>query len=209
MSIDSREDTVNSEDRQDTPRPEEEVPSGIARLRREWQAWGLPQEEPAPQEQQQEEAPVVFSEVDGGAGIGDYTLEYETVVERLGLTADAVDRLLMSGELDSILLQKPGEQPRRMISEASFSRFQQDSAMAPEALERAARAMADQTLVSAIEALRNEIEELKGSQGRILQQMKDLLLLEIRNLKEQDRDLTSFVYELAEEIRSAINRKRR
>lgn len=208
MSINSREDTSDSEDRQDTPRPEEEVPSGIVRLRREWQAWGLP-EEPAPDEQQDQASPVVFSEVDGGAGIGDYTLEYETVVERLGLTAEAVDRLLMSGELDSILVQKPGEEPRRMISEASFNRFQQDSAMAPEALERAARAMADQTLVSAIESLRSELEDLKSSQGRILQQMKDVLLLEIRNLKEQDRDLTSFVYELAEEIRAAINRKRR
>ncbi len=208
MNKDSSDTAPDAQEQQEALRPEEEIPSGIVRLRQEWQAWGL-SEERAADEVESQAAPVVFSEVDGGAGVGDYTLEYETVVERLGLTSEAVDRLLMSGELDSILVQKPGEEPRRMISEASFNRFQQDSAMAPEALERAARAMADQTLVSAIDSLRRELEDLKGSQGRLLQQMKDMLLLEIRNLKEQDRDLASFVYELTEEIRGLMKKKRR
>jgi hypothetical protein len=53
------------------------------------------------------------------------------------------------------------------------------------------------------------VDEMRGNQARILQQMKDILLLEVRNLKEQDRDLASFVYELAEEIREALPKKRR
>lgn len=200
---------INSpEEPQSETRPEESIPVGIARIREEWRDAGLVDDVLAGRKSEQVE-PVVFSEIDGGAGIGDYTLEYETVVERLGLASEAVDRLLSSGELDSILVQSPGASPRRLISESSFERFRDDSAMDPEAIKRAARAMADQTLVASIEDLKSEIEELKGTHGKILQQMKDMLLLELRNLKEQDRDLTSFVYELAEEVRARMPKKRR
>lgn len=199
------EEVDRPDEAQAEPTPEESVPIGIARIREEWRAAGLGESVPVEPAAEQ----VVFSEVDGGAGIGDYTLEHETVIERLGLAPEAVDRLLASGELDSILVQGADGATRRLISHSSFERFREDSAIDPEAIARAARAMADQTLVAAIEELKHEIEDIKGSQGRILQQMKDILLLELRNLKEQDRDLTSFVYELAEEIRNAFPRKKR
>jgi hypothetical protein len=199
------EDNQTADKPQAGPAPEASIPIGIARIRQEWRDAGLtdaPAVEP-------EAEPVVFSEIDGGAGIGDYSLELDNVIEWLGLAPEAVDRLLLSGELDSILVQKPGEEARRLVSESSFERFRQDAAIDPDAILRAAKAMADQTLVASIEELRAEIEELKGSQGRILQQMKDILLLELRNLKEQDRDLTSFVYELAEEVRKLLPKNKR
>jgi len=120
-----------------------------------------------------------------------------------------MDRLVASGELDSILVQGPDGQTRRLLSESSVKRFQVDSAIDPEASKRAAKAMADQSVVEALEELQAEIGSLRDTQGKVLQQMKDMLLLEVRNLKEQDRDLTSFVYELAEEIRSLLPKKRR
>jgi len=120
-----------------------------------------------------------------------------------------VDRLLASGELDSILVQSRDGEPRRMVSESSVVRFQEDSAIDPDAIKRAAKAMADKTIAASIDDLRAEIEELRSTHGKILQQMKDMLLLEVRNLKEQDRDLTSYLYELVEEVRDALPRKKR
>lgn len=191
-----------------TSHSEEEIPSGIARLRREWREAGLP-ERTAPAAEPESVEPVLFPEVDGGAGIGDYTLNCEAVRDSLMLSSEAVDRLVDSGELDSILVQGPDGIARRLISESSFHRFQADSAIDPDALKRVAKTMADRTLAESIDHLRDEIEELRGNQGKVLQQMKDILLLEIRNLKEQDRDLASFVYELADEIREAMPKKKR
>jgi hypothetical protein len=204
VAMHDSEELESPQEAQAEPTPDESVPVGIARIREEWREAGLSEEPRAEPEAEQ----VVFSEIDGGAGIGDYTLERETVIERLGLTAEAVDRLLSSGELDSIVVQGPDGATRRLISESSFERFREDSAMDPDAMMRAARAMADHTLVSAIEELRQEIDDLKGTQSKLLQQMKDILLLELRNLKEQDRDLTSFVYELAEEVRRLLPKKK-
>lgn len=190
------------------PHGEEEIPIGIARLRREWREAGMPESATSAAEQEHIE-PVLFPEVDGGAGIGDYTLSYDTVRDSLMLSQEAMDRLIDSAELDSILVQGPDGVARRLVSESSFHRFQADSAIDPSALKRVAKAMADQTVTESIDQLKAEIEELRATQGRTLQQMKDILLLEIRNLKEQDRDLTSFVYELAEEIREALPKKKR
>lgn len=190
------------------PHSEEEIPIGIARLRREWREAGLP-ERAAPEAEPESVEPVLFPEVDGGAGIGDYTLTCDTVRDSLMLSQEAVDRLIDSGELDSILVQGPDGVARRLVSKSSFLRFETDSAIDPNALKRAAKAMADQTLAESIDLLRDEIEELRGNQGKVLAQMKDMILLEIRNLKEQDRDLTSYVYELAEEIREALPKKKR
>ena len=189
-----------------TPR-DEEIPIGIARLRREWRAAGLAQRAIETEAEQVE--PVLFPEVDGGAGIGDYTLECDTVRDSLMVSQDAMDRLIDSGELDSILVQGPDGVARRLVSESSFVRFQEDSAIDPDALKRAAKAMANQTVAESIDHLRAEVEELRATQGKVLQQMKDILLLEVRNLKEQDRDLASYVYELAEGIRAALPKKRR
>lgn len=187
---------------------EEEVPVGIARLREEWRKAGLPEHESA-EPQEDTVQPVLFPEVDGGAGVGDYTITCETARDSLVLSEEAVDRLIDCGELDSILVQGPDGITRRLISESSLRRFQSDSAIDPEALKRVAKNMADRTLAESIDHLREELGELKSNQGKILQQMKDILLLEIRNLKEQDRDLTSFVYELAEEIRQTFPKKKK
>jgi hypothetical protein len=186
---------------------EEEIPSGIARLRREWRAAGLAERVVSDETEHVE--PVLFPEVDGGAGVGDYTLDCAAVRDSLMLSQEAMDRLIDSGELDSILVQGPDGVARRLVSASSFVRFQEDSAIDPSALKRAAKAMADQTVAQSIDELRAEIEELRATQGRVLQQMKDILLLEVRNLKEQDRDLTSYVFELAEEIRAALPKKRK
>lgn len=183
------------------------VPVGIARIRDEWHAAGLIRESKAPAQADVE--PVVFPEVDGGAGIGDYNLGAEMVRNQTALSEEAVDRLVASGELDSILVQGPDGQPRRMFSEASVNRFRTDSAIDPDAMKHAAKAMADASVAEAIKDLQAEIEDLRNTQGIVIQQMKDMLLLEIRNLKEQERDLTSFVYELAEEIKERMPKKRK
>jgi len=186
---------------------EEEVPIGIARLRREWRAAGL--SERVIRDDGEHVEPVLFPEVDGGAGVGDYTLDCAMVRDSLMLSQEAMDRLIDSGELDSILVQGPEGIARRLVSVSSYERFQQDSAIDPGALKRAAKAMADQSVAESIDEMKSEIEELRATQGKVLQQMKDILLLEVRNLKEQDRDLASFVYELAEEIREALPKKKR
>lgn len=195
-------------DNNNDPHSEDEVPIGIARLRQEWLDAGLSDGAAADAEPHPLE-PVLFPEIDGGAGIGDYTMGCDSVRNGLMLSEEAVDRLLDSGELDSILVQGPDGVTRRLVSESSFKRFQSDSAIDPNALKRAAKAMADQTVAESINDLRSEIEELRTSQSKVLQQMKDILLLEVRNLKEQDRDLASYVYELAEEIRETLPKKKR
>lgn len=198
---------IESDDlKNQTPR-EEEIPIGIARLRREWRAAGLAERAIKTEAEQVE--PVLFPEVDGGAGIGDYTLDCNAVRDSLMLSQEAIDRLIDSGELDSILVQGPDGVARRLVSVSSFDRFQEDSAIDPNALKRAAKAIADQSVAQSIDDLRTEIEELRSTQGKVLQQMKDILLLEVRNLKEQDRDLASYVYELADEIREALPKKKR
>lgn len=187
---------------------EEEVPIGIARIRAEWREAGLPDSTTTPTDAGAVE-PVLFPEIDGGAGIGDYVLDADTVRDSLMLSQEAVDRLIDSSGLDSILVQGPDGVARRLISRSSFRRFQEDSAIDPQALKRVAKTMADQTVVESLDALRAEVEDMRGNQVKILQQMKDILLLEVRNLKEQDRDLASYVFELAEEIREALPKKKR
>lgn len=195
------------ETEQDINRDDKTLPLGIARIRQEWRAAGL-SEQPLSREKTEEAEGVVFPEVEGGAGIGDYTLDVETVKSMLALSPEAVTRLVASGEIDSILVQGPDGRKRRLFSEASVNRFEVDSAIDPNAVSRAARQMTEAGMTEAIDDLRAEVEELRNTQGKILQQMKDMLLLEVRNLKEQDRDLTSFVYELAEEIREAMGQKK-
>lgn len=185
---------------------EEELPIGIARLREEWRAAGLIQPVSGSAD---DEEPIVFAETDGGIGVGDYTLTLNEVRNRLPLSDEAIDRLIASGELDSVLVKSADGAVRRMVSESSFKRFLEDSSIDPGAMERAAKALADKSLVEAIESLNAAVEDLRNNQAKVLQQMKDILLLEVRNLKEQDRDLASFVYELAEEIRRILPKKRK
>ena len=196
------------EESDNNTRHEVSVPIGIARIREEWRAAGLMEKETSPQTES-EIGPVVFPEVDGGAGIGDYALGYEVIKNQLALSDEAIDRLITSGEIDSILVQAPGGNARRLISISSFDRFRKDSAMDSDALKRAAKAMADKEVAEAIHDMQSEIEELRNTQSKIIQQMKDMLLLEVRNLKEQDRDLTSYIYELSEEIRRVLPKKKK
>lgn len=185
---------------------QEQVPVGIVRIRDEWRAAGLIEDTSSPVREQLEQ--VVFTEVDGGAGIGDYELDSDTVKNQLALSDDAISRLVASGELDTVLVQGPDGKSRRVFSEASVNRFRTDSAIDSDAIKRAAKAMADASVAESIKELQAEIEELRSTQSVVLQQMKDMLLLEVRNLKEQDRDLTSFVFELAEEIKARMPKRR-
>lgn len=195
---------MNEDSIQDSKKPEskENLPAGIMRLREEWKKAGL-----VPAEEPQEEGPVVFPEPEAGGAIGDYLLSVDNVRERLGLSEAALERLLSSGELDSILV-KQGDSVCRMISQTSLNRFLEDAAMDQAVTERHARSAETRDLMAVVQSLSDEIEQLKQSHARQLQQMKDMLLLELRNLKEQDLDLTSFVYELAEEIRQNLPKKR-
>jgi hypothetical protein len=184
------------------PEDEARLPIGILRLREEWKREGLtPKEEDT-------EHPVVFPEPEAGGAIGDYLLAVENVRERLGLSEEALDRLITGGELDSILVKK-GESVQRMISQTSLNRFLEDAGMDPLFAERRARAAETRELAEMIKGLSEELEQVKLTHARQMSQMKDMLLLELRNLKEQDRDLTSFVYELAEEIKRLLPKRKR
>jgi hypothetical protein len=179
------------------------LPIGIARIRHEWlQSGALDDRAPVAQEQ-----PVIFPEAEGGVRIGDYTIEEEEVRTSLALSQEAIDRIIASGELDSIKVRDAAGTVRRLVSESSLRRFQIDSAIEP--ISALGQAVSDTSIQQAIEELQLEVGQMRNTSSKIIQQMKDILLLEIRNLKEQDRDLASFVYELAEEIRKTLPRKRR
>ena len=186
------EDLLNMNNGKDSQNPSD-VPIGIARLRKEWGEAGI--EAPV-----HDAVEVIFPEVDGGAGVGDYELDLKGVQSQLALSDEAVERLVTVGELDSILVRSDDGTVRRLFSKSSLQRFLTDSLIDPNAVSRAAEAIADREVAQAIEDVRMEVQELRITQGKILQQMKDVLLLEVRNLKEQDRDLASFVYELSEKI---------
>lgn len=192
LHIDNDKDNQNQSD----------IPIGIARLRREWgESESVTPSQNAPSE-------VIFPEVDGGAGVGDYDLNLDGVRSHLALSDEAVERLVAVGELDSILIRGEDGEVRRMFSRSSLERFLTDSLIDPNAVSKAAEAIADREVAQAIEDVRMEVQELRSTQGKILQQMKDLLLLEVRNLKEQDRDLASFVYELSEKLDAFIRKSK-
>ncbi len=204
MSIDTSQDNAAPTEEPENIGSESGVPSGIVRLREEWKAAGFNGE---PQTQEDvDSAGVVFPEIDGGAGVGDYSLEYAEVKAMLALSDEAMRRLVLTVGLDSIQVRNSDGGIRRLFSRSSVKRFQEDTAIDSDALETAAKAMATTNMAESVDDLRTEVAELRGTQGKILQQMKDMLLLEVRNLKEQERDLASFVYELAEELRSGKKR---
>jgi len=180
------------------------VPIGIVRLRKEWGA------ETTDSDKRESEVheEVVFPEVDGGAGVGDYELTLDDLRSQLALSDEAVERLVSVGELDSILVRGEDGEIRRLMSRASIQRFLTDSLIDPNAVTKAAEAIADREIAQAIDDVRVEVRELRNTQSKILQQMKDILLLEVRNLKEQDRDLASFVYELSQKIDNLERRKK-
>lgn len=193
---DSKESTIESEKEQ---APVEEIPSGIMRLREEWQRAGLPILGDIAGEPEQQ---VVFPESEDGAPVGDYSLPEEEARVRLRLSKEAFDRLILCGELDSILV-RTSEGVRRFLSVASLERFEVDSAIESksESLPTVGK--------ESIEALKQEIEELKLSNVKQLQQVKDMLLLELRNLKEQDRDLTSYIFELNQLLHEMLPKRKK
>jgi hypothetical protein len=187
----------------DTVEEPAEVPPGIARLHDEWQKQGLLSQDDSEQLTVGIE-PVVFPEP-----VGDYNVPASEARLLLGLSEDAMGRLLEGGELDSILVQSE-EGVRRMVSQAALARFLEDSGMSPELKER--MASSGQEIASDLQSLREEIREMKELHARQLQQFKDVLLIELRNLKEQDRDLTSFIYDLAsalEELNPKLKKRKR
>jgi len=188
----------------ESPEPsEEELPTGIARLHEEWLSEGLIPPE-TPEKPTIELEPVVFPEP-----VGDYTVPAEEARARLGLLAEAMERLLASGELDSIFV-KFEDGVRRLISESALSRFLADSGMEPALAEKLPGPAGE--AATAMDSIRGDVREIKELHSRQLQQFKDILLLELRNLKEQDRDLTSFVYDLTtalEEMFPKLRKRKR
>lgn len=182
----------NPQGQQETP----EIPSGIVRLRKEWSSRTEDIDQPSTAAQDE----IIFPEMDGGAGVGDYELTVDEVRSALALSQEAVERLVGVGELDSILVRGEDNVVRRLVSKSSTERFLKDSLIDPNAISNAAQAIADREVAEAIDDVRLEVQELRNTQSKILQQMKDILLLEVRNLKEQDRDLASFVYELSQKL---------
>ena len=187
----------------DQPEEDEELPAGILRLHEEWIKQGLiPTEQP--KEQHVELQPIIFPEP-----VGDYKVPAEDARTRLGLSEEAMERLLESGELDSILV-KYDDDVRRMVSEAALGRFVIDSGMDAVLVEKLTEPAPE--LGGVLEAIREEIRSMSDLHARQLQQFKDILLLELRNLKEQDRDLTAFVDDLTaaleEQFPKLKNRKR-
>jgi hypothetical protein len=181
---------------------EKQLPSGITRLREEWVKEGLVSSQPAKKPIGLE--PVIFPE-----SVGDYKVSADDARGLLGLSEDAMDRLLESGELDSILV-KSETGSKRMISQSALSRFLEDSGMSAELSEKLA--FSSEEITSTLEAIRQEINEVRELHSRQLQQFKDILLLELRNLKDQDRDLTSFVYDLTsglEEVYPKLKKRKR
>ncbi|MBI2844617.1 MAG: hypothetical protein HYX78_14580 [Armatimonadetes bacterium] len=183
--------------------PRLDLPAGIMRLRDEWARLGLTASERRKDSRIGLE-PVVFPEP-----VGDYKVPADEARALLGLSEEAMERLLSGGELDSILVRFH-DGLRRMVSQSGLSRFLEDSGMDPALSGRSTQS--GQYLDTVIESIRTEMETMKEQHARQLQQFKDILLLELRNLKEQERDLTSFIYDLTaalEEVHPKLRKRKR
>jgi hypothetical protein len=185
------------------PQEPQSLPSGIARIHQEWQRQGMV---PSRSERKPsvELEPVIFPEP-----VGDYKVTAEDARARLGLSEESMARLLEGGELDSIQV-KFSDGVRRMVSESGLSRFIEDSGMDPMLADSLAAPSAEVRAI--LDSILTDMAELRDTQTRQLQQFKDVLLLELRNLKEQDRDLTSFIYDLTtglEEVFPKLKRRKR
>ena len=196
--MDELEDTLDKSEDQGIPI--EELPPGILRLREEWHREGRSITEGRKPEN---EAQVIFSESSDGTPVGDYILTEEDVRGRLRLSQQAFERLIACGELDSILI-RTSLGIRRLISVSCVERFESESAMITEPEMTIAN-----TVAEAVDALRQEVDLLKTANAKQLQQVKDMVLLELRNLKEQDRDLTSYIFELTQQIEEILPKRKK
>lgn len=179
------------------------LPAGIARIHEEWRRQGFmpPASDRKPTVELE---PVIFPEP-----VGDYKVTADDARGRLGLSDETMSRLLEGGELDSIQVRFD-DGVRRMISESALARFIEDSGMDPMLADGLARPSAE--VRETLDAILSQMQEMREAQTRQLQQFKDVLLLEMRNLKEQDMDLTSFIYDLTaglEEVFPKLKKRRR
>jgi hypothetical protein len=201
MNDEQPKDDMTAE--QPTERDAKSLPAGIARIHEEWRRQGLVP--PASKRKPNVELePVIFPEP-----VGDYRVTAEDARGRLGLSDDAMNRLLEGGELDSIQVRFDVG-VRRMISESALARFIDDSGMDPLLADGLATPSAE--VRETLNSILLQMQEMRETQARQLQQFKDMLLLELRNLKEQDMDLTSFVYDLTtglEEVFPKLKKRRR
>lgn len=140
---------------------------------------------------------VVFSEHPGSVGIGDYIYEKDYVMGLLNISEDALRRLMMIGELDSIIAEDVNGVQRRLFSESSVKKFQDDTNIDIRAMEERILKAADNDTLKQIFLLQDMIIR----QTKYINHLKNQLLLEIRNMKEQNLDLSVYVYELLEEIK--------
>ena len=161
----------------------DELPIGILRLREQWRAEGLlPLDDPV--------------RLGDQSSPNDYALTEDQVLAVLGISARELYSLVSEGELDCVVPDPLASAPagRRMFKEEDVRRFLE------KCQERAALRQ-----VAAPET--SHTPEPSASEGDSERDgWRHTLLLELRNLKEQQRDLTSFVYELARELRNGRKR---
>ncbi|MBR4749444.1 MAG: hypothetical protein IK083_07745 [Abditibacteriota bacterium] len=177
-------DTDNKEVLQD------ETPAGIEMLKKKWLEYEAYKES----EEAARTKDIVFK--DSALSVGDYSLEKEEVLVRLNVNEDALRRLTMIGELDSIVVENPAGEQRRLYSSASVDRFIRDGEISGGVTEERILEAADKELLHQIYLL----QDMVLTQSKYIKYLKDMLLLEMRNIKEQNLDLTSYVYELSEKI---------
>jgi len=121
------------------------------------------------------------SHPDGQAATEEYTLTEDQVLAVLGITARELYALVSEGDLDCIVPDPmaPAPASRRMFREEDIRHYLEKSKQNAVAIGRADM----------------DAKPLERDGWR------EMLLLELRNLKEQQRDLTSFVYELTRALR--------
>ena len=175
-------------DKDKTAETPKDTPSGIDMLKKKW----LEYEAYKGSGEAANLKDIVFS--DTSMSVGDYSLEKEEVLVRLNINEDGLRRLTMIGELDSIIVENPEGEQRRLYSAASVERFREDAEISQGVTEELILEAADKELLHQIFLL----QDMVITQSKYIKYLKDMLLLEIRNIKEQNLDLASYVYELAE-----------
>lgn len=175
------------------------TPSGIEMLKKKW----LEFETYKGSAEALEIKDVVFSDKPGNLGVGDYKLEKEEVFARLNINDDGLRRLTMIGEIDSIIVENIDGEQRRLYSEASIEQFLADTEMDSEASYEKILEAADKDMLRQIFLL----QDMVIKQSKYIKYLKDMLLLEMRNIKEQNLDLASYVYELNEELKSSKKKR--
>lgn len=178
---------------------EERSPEALELLKKKWMEY----ENYRGNETAEKMQDVVFSHHPGSVGVGDYTLEKDYVMGLVNADENALRRLIMTGELDSIVAEDVNGVQRRLFSESSVKKFQDDANIDVRAMEERILKAADNDLTKQIFLL----QDMVIKQTKFINHLKSQMLLEIRNMKEQNLDLSSYVYELLEEIKKLRENK--